>query len=650
MADSTPAGGTLTAAYTGTLAFSFTADNGALGTYTESVHYSFTETGTVAKPTSAYPVTTQQLALTGTETATGTGPNYGTAEYNCSATLSAAPVTPGSILFRQLEVSNGAATASPYLPGPSDITAKGAGICAEVPLPDAPPALSPVLNPTLSFPVSKGADTKSFPTVSGPVQAGTASGTISVSGASLTVSVGAATCGVAAPTGATETSFSPTISTPRVGQVAVLANAATAPEAKLAALTRTGSANSPTYYQTIYQGDYSYSSRICTDAGVKKTVDTTYKFVIDVVDSYTDNGSQADGLGKYTEKVEIAASASGGSSESTYNDNELTDMTTCTVVSDPTRIFTATRKGTYIESEVKGLSDAARNYEVYWSVPWRTDTHGVYILDHVPDSAPGVGENCTETTGDGTSRNYTAQDGTSLVTYYDKTTALQWQDHALPSCGGDYLTPDDQFFKLWNSSTSTTLPLVHNGYRDSFSFAKSISGDLGGKEGPGSCAYKVNYATQVFFSPWTIRTTPTAKGIPPVPSDNNKLGALFLEDAIRILSGSTYGGESATVLFPGMTEGGQLSVQGQVVSGAHGASTDAYVIGASSTGPVVYQGTADLQAAIPTQITLHETAAGAQFFADHAGGPVTMRFTATFTPTGHGKPLTASGTSSVSTS
>lgn len=398
-------------------------------------------------------------------------------------------------------------------------------------------------------------------------------------------------------------------------------------------------------YLTEYSGQFSYASLTCTQTGATDQVVTSYNFLLAQMDVYIDHGEH-----RFTERVAVRATATGQTVETRTDDGITTYRQTCT---DTQRggIYRASRNGKYYD-EQPGASDA--DFGVAWQLPWETDSRARYYFDGVPGGAPGVSMDCVQT-GDGVTYKFTAPDGTSLVPNYDKTTALQWQKHELPACGGDYLTPNDEFFLLWDGATN--VPTAHVGallefqkpFYKNFSFAKSIAGTLA--DSPQSrCSYSVDYKTHLYFAPTDISVPATTRHInpdDPLPLSDNKFSNVLRQtwgDLLGPLNDEPlqFRGQDADALFPGMNETGlaTLDVSAQIAPSGH--IVHAPLVRAASAGTSLYTTSFHSPAETPVPVTLKRTAAGARFLAAHPGS-FPARFVATFKPVAGGKKITVSG-------
>jgi hypothetical protein len=580
-------------------------------------------------------VTPAQSQANGTETETDNYP--GSTAENCTGTLSATPIVqdPESDFYQSGlvdgEGGSSVVTIGAFTPtGAGDLIATGSGDCAnpwsgscctdsaayQVALDPGEGSSAPV-----TFPISQANYSQPFTdSESGPDP--------EIEDATFSLKLGGTLTATYTPcTGPTSAGSSPDLSFDDSATSPAPASRMAASPA-LAHATASGRIGGEYDFTTKYSGGFSYSSYVCTDTGATDQVSTTYEFSKVQIDSYTLHAHH-----RFTEQLVVTASASGGTHETKTDGGKQTYANTCTITS-VNRPYTASRQGTQIIDSEYGNDNI--DYFVSWQVPWLTDSMGTYVFDGVPAGAPGVGETCTQTPPTAGLGNYTVPDGTSLVPNYDKTIALQWQAHALPACGGDYLTPTDTFFGLWNGHEDLKRVNPSVGYQirfqKMFPFDKTISGTLTG-EPASKCSYSVSYNTDLDFGSWDW--------IEPYNGHNNIKSKIdvFAEgwaidwlESIGLLRTN-----SPTTPFPGMNEVGlaTMNVNAQLAPSSH--ARDAR---AAAAGTKILTATFKVAAGRPQIVKLTRTSAGTAFLAAHPGA-FPARVTVSFKPR-HGAAVAAS--------
>ena len=457
-------------------------------------------------------------------------------------------------------------------------------------------------------------------------------------------------------------------------------------------------------YVTVYSGSFAMSNDWHNCAAGECSdwkMPDHYQWIIMRTDRFHDDGDN-----RFTE-TNIVQEKATGEAQDTGQSTPLN----CPVIATGAAYKTV-RSGRFVDTDNKDLK-----LPVYWSVPGYSDSAGKYFyfdsVGQTPSApgiptagylwAPGVTLRCT-VHGNGHSFTYTYPDGTALTggisgvgpaisTLYDKVTADQWKDHQVPSCGGQYLTPDPSFYQLWDGSTlirQLSLP-----FERSFGFSKSIGGTAGPGNffeqegaGPATCKYSVSYDTNVLM----YMATTKGKGIDPVEIDShrakhtsresiplpgspsaqpptpytdraikvdvldpgedkndsklpyvNKVGELLLQDGLNILKGNaadlTSSDPTGTTMFPGMPEAdtgsgtATLDVSGQVLPQSH-ALGRRLARTANTKQVALITGRASVPANRPSTIPITLTSAGKSVFTTGRTKPVTVRATLSFKPNG----------------
>jgi hypothetical protein len=457
--------------------------------------------------------------------------------------------------------------------------------------------------------------------------------------------------------------------------VAIVALAAAAPGSG-----RPAAAGKTYAWQTVYAGSYRYTGDTKFKEATGSTEDSqsvVYGWAIIRVDTF-----RALGRNRFQETVTVLDRSGGaGTLRNTVTRAGQQPMVAtavdCTVVSTG-RPISRSRTGD-LGVAAKGTQPSAL---VSWAVPWLTDRTGQYYFDGTPfdqsrstvvGDAPGVTQHCVDRSLD---QRYVVQDGTNLLDvgvettsgtiagnygwfHYDKTSALAWQSHQYPTCGGKELTPDREYFDLWDGSAS--VPIESLPYSKTFAFDKTISGPMSSpskidtQATSATCSDSVHLSSRVAFTQLTCGSTATQTEPAPTAEPTSKpaaggsgsvqqaafdaalapqaacskVGRLLLEDSIAAMSGQATwfaGGENTTILVPGGPEGGahatpevaeDLSVEAQVVPKKGGRWL-------AATPVTLYRGSVVLKPGAPQLVVMRVTPQGKALLArKHAAIAVT---------------------------
>ena len=463
-------------------------------------------------------------------------------------------------------------------------------------------------------------------------------------------------------------------------------------------------------WETVYSGTYSYTGDMrFTGPGPggralsEDNQSVAYTWAIERLDTFTDNGK-----GTFKETVKVADLSTGAAT--LHNTNtlanqppQLTTSVDCDIVSTGSAVQRSRIGITGVPA--KGPAHAV----VSWSVPSLADQTGQYYFDGtrfdpsrspVAGDAPGVTQHCVDHT---VNRDYTTQDGSNLLDsgvyttnggiagnyawfHYDETSALGWQNHSYPTCGGRSLTPDKSYFDLWDGSRS--LSMVEVPYSEDFEFENGISGavshpaSIDTSATSGRCSDKVSINSHLAFAlidcgqkprkgEQTPEPTPEpmsaggststapgatsntevtfdATGGSPGTQACAKVGALLVADGFKILSSAAAilgTGENTTILVPELAEGGaqatpetavDVQVDGQIIP-RHGVREPQ----AAAVNVVLYKGSATFKAGAPQLVTLTATPQGRSLLAGKhpavkATGVITARPAAATAQTARG--------------
>jgi hypothetical protein len=410
-------------------------------------------------------------------------------------------------------------------------------------------------------------------------------------------------------------------------------------------------------YETVYAGTYDFSYEVTAQSKsqtVHWTSDDSYTWYFDLLDVFHDDGDN-----RYSEVRSVGEDASGqaDTKRDLTSGNNSDDVDGNCQITSTNKPYRQRRNGTFADSEDNP------KVTTYWAVPAYADATAIYSRGwNGYHAAPGVSANCVRT-ADGQPTRSTIPDGHTLLHSplattdwgYDDYAAIAWRDKSVPSCGGDYLTPDAEFFRLWDGKGVAGLRDLP--YEKSFHFTKSIGGRMDPGQAPitgatsATCSAHVSYATNVKMTSLTVShrgsliPTPNDGGPAPdidhdtpaaepsieggAPSD--KVGNLLLADGLAILNGNAVltrhglgSGLKATahVLFPGMPETGvaTLDVSGQVISPHR--REEQRSADASADSSVLISGSARIPARTLTRFGVALTRAGRSVFTTHRSRPV----------------------------
>lgn len=421
-------------------------------------------------------------------------------------------------------------------------------------------------------------------------------------------------------------------------------------------------------YETVYNGSYEYTYEITAHSknqDVHWTSDNSYTWSFILLDVFHDDGHM-----RYTEVRSVGENASGHADTKRDVSNATTqdDVDENCQITSKDKSFDQRFRGEYADPTI-----GDPKVTTFWAVPAYADATGIYIHGWAGyHAAPGVSANCVRR-ADGQTTRSTIPDGHTVLHSplsstdwgYDNYAALDWRDKAVPSCGGDYLAPSADFFRLWEGKG--VAGLMDLPFEQSFGFHKSISGRMTPGKAPisgatsASCNAHVSYETNVKMSALTVSRkgtlvpTPNDGGPAPnldhdTPADPpgsgepvNKVGQLFLADGLAVLAGNAVevphglaSGQQAKaqVLFPGMPETGvaTFEVSGQVISPHREQAATAR----ASSSPVLISGSAKLPAHTLTRFDVALTSAGRSVFTRHRSKPVRVDERLVFNPDKHG--------------
>jgi hypothetical protein len=263
-------------------------------------------------------------------------------------------------------------------------------------------------------------------------------------------------------------------------------------------------------YETVYAGTYDFSYEVTAQSKsqtVHWTSDDSYTWYFDLLDVFHDDGDN-----RYSEVRSVGEDASGqaDTKRDLTSGNNSDDVDGNCQITSTNKPYRQRRNGTFADSEDNPKVTA------YWAVPAYADATAIYSRGwNGYHAAPGVSANCVRT-ADGQPTRSTIPDGHTLLHSplattdrgYDDYAAIAWRDKSVPSCGGDYLTPDAEFFRLWDGKGVVGLRDLP--YEKSFHFTKSIGGRMDPGQAPitgattATCSAHVSYATNVKMTSLTV--------------------------------------------------------------------------------------------------------------------------------------------------